>query len=257
MAKRDGDTPEFDEEFAEPDLAPERWLPHYLPHWSSRAAARARYGIADSALTLRIDPDQAPWCPEFDGAVKVSSLQTGQYAGPVGSAIGQHRFNPAARVREAQPEARLYLPHFARIEMRARADLGINNLAALWLIGFEEHPDDSGEITVMEIFGRNVTPAGTQLGHGIKRVTDPRLSQDFHEDLLAFDPADWHVYAADWTPAGVDFFLDGMHLRHVAQAPDYPMQLMLNIYELPGAPTPARGRPATFTIDYVRGYSRG
>jgi hypothetical protein len=246
---------EFEDDFDGADLDSDKWLPHYLPHWSSREAACARYTIADSVLTLRVGSEQTPWCPEFDGKVRVSSLQTGQFSGPLGSGIGQHRFKPGLVVREEQPELRLYTPIYGYIELRARAELGRSHLAALWMIGFEDRPDDSGEITVMEIFGRNVRPEGTRLGHGIKRVNDPHLEQAFFEPLLPFDPADWHVYGADWRADGVDFYLDGQHLGHVAQSPAYPMQLMLNVYELPdlaSEPEP----PPVFAVDYVHGYRR-
>lgn len=242
---------EFHDEFDGAVLDESKWLPCYLPQWSSRAAAAARYRLGDGALTLLIAPDQQPWCPEFDGAVKCSSLQTGVFAGPPGSRIGQHRFHDRLVVREAQETARFYVPQYGYFELRARARLGDNHLAALWMIGFEDDPDHSGEITIMEIFGRNVTPAGTRLGHGIKRVNDPRLTQDFHEDLLPFDPADWHVYAAEWSPGGVAFHLDDRELRTIAQSPAYPMQLMLDVYELPGADA---GFLPSFTVDYFRAY---
>ena len=245
---------EFEDDFDGTQLDAAKWVPTYLAHWSSREASRARYTIGDGALTLRVDPDQTPWCPDFDGGVRVSSLQTGQFSGPAGSGIGQHRFKPGLAVREAQPEQRLYTPTYGYIELRARAELGPNHLAALWMIGFEDRPDDSGEITVMEIFGRNVGPEGTRLGHGIKRVNDPRLEQEFFEPLLPFDPADWHVYGADWRAEGVDFYLDGQRLGHVAQAPHYPMQLMLNVYDLPDLAGGDSDEPPTFTVDYVRGY---
>jgi hypothetical protein len=99
---------EFDETFEGDALDLSRWLPYYLPHWSSRERAAARYEIGGGFLRLLIEQDQQPWCPELDGAVRVSSLQTGAFAGPLGSAIGQHRFNPAAVVKEAQPNIRLY-----------------------------------------------------------------------------------------------------------------------------------------------------
>ncbi|MEV4331840.1 hypothetical protein AB0K02_15095 [Streptomyces sp. NPDC049597] len=58
---------EFDESFDDANLNDSRWLPYYLPHWSSREAARARYHIEQGALNLLIEEDQKPWCPEFDG----------------------------------------------------------------------------------------------------------------------------------------------------------------------------------------------
>src|ERR687888_251062 len=65
--------------------------------------------------------DQPPWCPEFDGQTRVSSLQTGVFAGPVGSPVGQSRFRPGLVVRQAQQPARLYTPQYGLFELRARA----------------------------------------------------------------------------------------------------------------------------------------
>jgi len=44
----------------------------------------------------------------------------------------------------------------------------------------------------------------------------------------------------------------------VDQSPDYPMQLMLNIYEFPdeGPPQDADAYPKELVVDYVRGYKR-
>lgn len=245
----------FEDDFEGSALDEARWLSHYLPHWSSLAQSRARYEVADSCLVLRIDPDQEPWCPEFDGVTRVSHVQTGHRSGPLGSSEGQHRFKPGLVVREAVPPVQHYLPHRGALEMRARADLAADGVAALWLIGWEEQPEDSGEITVMEVFGRSLGAQGARLGHGIKAVTDSRLVTDFAEPLVPFDVADWHVYAAEWTPAGVTFLLDGQLLRHVAQSPDYPMQLMLDVFALGGAEARPQDRPNTLTVDWVRGHA--
>ena len=74
-----------------------------LPHWSSQAASAARYAVGGGRLELRIDADQQPWAPEFDGGLRVSSFQTGVFSGPVGSRIGQLQFREGLIVREAQP----------------------------------------------------------------------------------------------------------------------------------------------------------
>lgn len=231
-----------------------RWLPHYLPHWSSLEDSRARFDVAASCLTLRVEPGQGSWCPDLDPGTRVSHLQTGHRSGPLGSDEGQHRFRPGLVVREALAPLRLYLPHFGAIEMRARADLGPDGMAALWLIGWEERPEDSGEITVLEVFGRDATAAGARLGHGIKAITDPRLVTDMAEPLLPFDVAQWHVYAAEWTPEGVTFLLDGAVLRHVAQSPDYPMQLMLDVFDFAQAGAEGEGPPNSLSVDWVRGH---
>jgi hypothetical protein len=94
----------------------------------------------------------------------------------------------------------------------------------------------------------------TQLGHGIKAINDPRLVTDFADPLVPFDVADWHVYAVEWTPDGVSFLLDGETLRHVAQSPDYPMQLMLDVFAFADAGTAEQDWPNSFSIDWVRGH---
>ena len=244
----------FNEGFEAPALDRTRWLPFYLPQWSSRERAAARYRLADGTLTLFIGEDQPPWCPEFDGDVRCSSLQTGVFAGPLGSAIGQHRFNAGARVREEQETLALYVPTQGYFELRAKARLGANDLAAAWMIGFEDRPERSGEIAICEIFGRNVGPVTAGLGYGIKPWGDPTLAEgDFYVDRLPFDPADFHIYAAEWTPGRVDVFFDNRKLRSIAQSPTYPMQILLNVYALPGERR-VPGQLPSFKIDYFRGY---
>jgi hypothetical protein len=245
---------EFEDAFEGNDLDRDRWLPYYLAHWSSRGRAAARYEVAGGRLRLRIEADQGPWCPEFDGDVRVSSLQTGAYAGHVGSEIGQHRFTTAARVREAQPNVRLYTPHFGRIELRARANDDPNVMVALWMIGYEDEPERSAEICVCEIFGRDVEPHQATIGVGLHPFGDRSIIDDFSRVTLPIDARAFHVYAADWSPGHVGFSVDGDVVKSVEQAPDYPMQLMLSIYEL-ARPDPDTTYPKEFVVDYVRGYT--
>src|ERR671930_2082647 len=200
---------EFEDAFDGDALSLDRWLPHYLPHWSSREHSAARYRIADGLLRLQIEADQQPWCPELDGDVRVSSLQTGAYSGPVGSAIGQHRFTPGARVREAQPNLRLYTPRYGRVELRARASDDPSVMVALWMIGYEDEPERSAEICVCEIFGRDVGQDEATVGVGLHPFGDPRTADDFARVTLPIDAREFHVYAADWTAGRVVFSVDG------------------------------------------------
>jgi Glycosyl hydrolases family 16 len=245
---------EFDEVFEGETLDETRWLPYYLPHWSSRERSAARYEIRDGTLRLLIEADQEPWCPELDGELRVSSLQTGVFAGRVGSAVGQHRFSPAAIVREEQPNVRLYTPHYGRIEVRARASADPRSMVALWMIGYEGH-QRSGEICVCEVFGRDVASDQAAVGVGVHPFDDPRITDDFAQVPVPIDARDFHTYAADWRPGRVEFFVDGELVKAVDQAPDYPMQLMLSIYEFPWEGDDAGGTyPKEFVVDYVRGY---
>ena len=250
---------EFEDLFEGDTLDERRWVPHYLPQWSSRERSAARYDVGGGCLRLLIEADQQPWCPELDGDVRVSSLQTGVFAGPVGSTIGQHRFHASAVVREAQENVRLYTPRYGLVEMRAQAIADPLTMVALWLIGYEDEPDRSAEICVCEIFGRDVGPEQAAVGMGVHPFGDPRIVDEFSREIVPTDARNFHVYAAEWTPERVSFFVDNEHVKTVHQSPSYPMQLMLGIYEFPadaGGARSASDYPKQFTVDYVRGYRR-
>lgn len=244
----------FEDTFDGTTLDTGKWLPHYLPQWSTRERSAARYRIADGELRLRIDEDQQPWCPEFDGALKVSSLQTGVYSGPLGSRIGQHRFTDAAVVREEQRPLRLFTPHYGRFELRAKVSDDPATMAALWMIGFEDEPHRSAEICIMEVFGRDVHPDRGTIGMGLHPFGDPTIADDFAKVEVQADLREFHVYGAEWTPEQVVFHFDGHPVRTVAQSPDYPMQFMLNIYEFPDQVSD-RPYPKEFVVDWFRAYS--
>jgi hypothetical protein len=225
----EGYTLEREDDFAGPGLDRSLWFPHHLPQWSSRAASAARYRLEGGVLRLVVEEDQPPWCPEFDGGTRVSSLQTGVLAGPVGSPVGQHRFSADAVVREAQDDVRLYTPQYGFFELRAAFPADPSSMAALWMIGVEDEPERSAEICVAEIFGRDVRPDGAAVGMGVHPFGDPRITDEWAQRPVAVDATDFHVYAVEWTPAHVAFFVDDTPVTVVRQSPDYPMQFMLGI----------------------------
>ena len=249
---------EFEDSFDDEELDERRWVPYYLPQWSSRERSAARYVVGGGRLRLLIEADQQPWCPELDGEVRVSSLQTGIFSGPVGGTVGQHRFAPEAVVREAQENVRLYTPLYGRIEVRARATDDPQSMVALWMIGYEDEPERSAEICVCEIFGRDVETDRAAVGMGVHPFGDPRITDEFAAESVPIDAREFHVYAAEWTPRRVAFSVDDQHLKTVGQSPSYPMQLMLGLYEFPddadGDGTRVGPYPKEFVVDYVRGY---
>lgn len=247
---------EFHDEFDGDCLNPDKWIPYYLPHWSSRERSSARYTLETGSLVLRIDEDHLPWCPEFDGEVKSSSIQTGVFAGPVGSPLGQHRFNDECVVREAQTTHRTYTPKYGYFETRIKAARFAGNLVTLWMIGFEEIPEESGEIAIFEIFGDQITPTASEVRYGVHPWGDATLSEEFYREIVPIDAAMFHIYAVEWTPTHIDFYIDNIHRRTILQSPAYPMQFMLGIYELPFEDKHSGDYPRRFMIDYFRGYRR-
>lgn len=250
---------EVEDDFDSAELRPDLWLPFYLPQWSSREAAAARYSSRDSALRLRIDADQRPWAPGVDGWTKVSSLQTGVSSGPVGSNVGQHRFRDGLVVREEQPATFLCTPQSGLIEARLRTTADPAMMAALWLIGIEDEPRHSAEICVAEIFGREVGDRETTVGIGLHPFGDPAIVDDFRRERLPIDARDFHVYSADWAEDGVRFYVDDRLVGASRQSPRYPMQVMLGIYEFADGPDPASPRehdPKELVVDWFRVWRR-
>jgi hypothetical protein len=229
---------EVDETFERPQLDDRLWLPNYLPHWSSRAATRARYDVGGGELRLRIDADQPPWNAEKDGWIRTSGLQTGQFSGPVGSRHGQLQFTEGLVVRENVPVEALYTPTYGLIEVRLAAIADPADMIALWMIGFEDEPERSGEICICEIFGRDVTETTARVGMGIHPWADPALEDDFEQVALELDAREPHWYAAEWLPGRVRFFVDEQLVKVVDEAPTYPMQSMLTLYEFGEGPDP-------------------
>jgi hypothetical protein len=253
---RAGYEPVVAEDFTGDRLDTGLWFPHHLPQWSSREASAARFELGDGELRLLVEEDQPAWCPELDGQLRVSSLQTGVRSGPVGSREGQHRFHSDAVVREAQEELRLFVPRYGFFEVRARVSDDPSSMAALWMIGFEDRPERSAEICVFEIFGRDVGAAGTAVGMGVHPFGDPAMTDEFVRPVLPIDAREFHDYAVEWTPEHVAFFVDAEPVTVVGQSPGYPMQFMLDVYAFPGedGSPPPGPYPKELVVDRFRGY---
>jgi hypothetical protein len=225
---------DLDEDFRGPALDPARWLPHYLPHWTTPDRSAARYDLTPAGLRLRIDADQPAW-REQDGPMRVSNLQSGSFSGPVGSGVGQHRSTEGLRVVTQQPTRRLFLPSSGLVEADLRATADPTTMLAVWLVGFEDAPERSGEICLAELFGDRVGAEGSTVNMGVKAHSDPALVDDMAAVSLDLDATRWHTYAAAWDARSVDFFVDGAPVRSVEQSLTYPLQLMVDLFEFPGS----------------------
>jgi Glycosyl hydrolases family 16 len=240
------------------DLDTRRWIPHYLPQWSSRAESAATYEVAGSELRLTIPPEQGLWCPEdHDPPLRVSGIQSGVFSGDAGSTIGQQPFREGLVVREFQPTQWGWTPEYGRLEVSARMELSPRSMASVWMVGLEDEPSRSGEICVFEVFGDALSTEGGEpaaaVGMGVHPFRDPSLTDDFATPRLPIDVSEFHHYAADWQPGRVDFLVDDRQVRTVHQAPDYPMQMMVAVFDFPdkGAAAPVDHVPL-LAVDYVR-----
>jgi beta-glucanase (GH16 family) len=151
-------------------------------------------------------------------------------------------------VREFQPAQWGWTPHYGVLEVRARIDIGPRSMAAVWMVGLEDEPERCGEICIFEVFG----DAPQAVGMGVHPFRDPALTEEWDAPRVAIDVGEPHVYAADWQPGRVDFTIDGEHVKTVHQAPDYPMQMMVAVFDFPAKPGPAAHVPG-LAVDWIRG----
>lgn len=229
----------LDERFDGPDLDDDVWISSYLPAWSSRAASKATYALDERGLRLSIPEDQPLWCPDLhEGPLRVSAVQTGNWSGPVGSSQGQQPFREGLVVQEEQPALFGYTPHFGRVELECSATLGPRSMFSAWMVGIEDRPERCGEICLVEVFGDAVEDGSAAVGTGIHRFRDPALEEEWSAERMDIDVASPHRYAVDWRPGAVEFFIDDERVRTTAQAPDYPMLLIIGLFDFPDRARP-------------------
>jgi hypothetical protein len=210
------------------------WFPYYLPHWSSRAATAASLELVEEGLRLHIPPDQPLWCPDSHPTpLRVSGIASGAWSGPVGSTLGPQPFRSGLTVREEQPRFEGWLPE-GRVEIHCRMTLSHRSMAAMWLAGFEDEPARSGEICVVEVFGRDLDDGrSAAIGVGHKQLGDPALVEDFEAPRVEVDVSEVHRYAVERDADHSVFTVDGVEVKRCVRPPTYPVQIMLAVFDFP------------------------
>ena len=244
--------PDVEDDLTGPLLRGDLWIDHYLPHWTTSERSAARYDLDAEGLRLRIDADQLDWRPE-DAPMRVSNLQTGLSAGPLGSTRGTHRHREDGLVvRTPASTSLLWAPSAGRVEVTVSASADPDCMLAVWLVGAEHRePQHSGEVCLFEIDADSVGSARPVARCGLKAHHDPRLRTDMTEVVLPVDPGGPHTWTVVWGGGATTIACEGVVLRRLDQAPDYPLVLMVDLFEI-GEP---RGRyPKTARVHGVRGW---
>lgn len=140
-------------------------------------------------------------------------------------------------VREAQPTVLGFTPRYGYVEVECRARLSPRSMFSAWMVGIEDEPDRCGEICLVEVFGDTVDDHGAAVGSGVHPFRDPLLTEEFSADRMPIDVGVPHRYAVDWRPGRVEFLVDGLRTRVCEQAPGYPLQLILGIFDFPDHPS--------------------
>lgn len=143
------------------------------------------------------------------------------------------------------------------VEVRARAPAGQGLWSALWLLPSDHN--SKPEIDVMEVLGHQ--PEVLELHYHYENSAGERRSVG-HEVKTSDLSRDWHVYAVEWNPEEIVWYLDGRPVWRYTDArriSHEPMYLLMNLAvggDWPGAPDETTEFPALFLIDYVRVWQR-
>lgn len=161
-----------------------------------------------------------------------------------------------------------FVQNYGRFEARIRVPFGQGIWPAFWMLGNDIGTagwPTCGEIDIMENVGREPSVNhGSLHGPGysggspltaIYTLQNARLSDDFH------------VFAIEWAPGVVRFYVDGnlYQTRTPADVPsgskwvyDHPFFILLNVAvggSFPGSPDATTTWPQTMLVDYVRVYA--
>ncbi|WP_051844597.1 glycoside hydrolase family 16 protein [Streptomyces globisporus] len=244
-----GYTLDFQEEFNGTSLDTNKWLPSYLPHWTSTPRnAQARYTIADGVLTERLDADTPAWNAQYDGTVKISSIQSYDKD-------WWHKFNASMPNDHHEPDFNGYSTKYGYFEIRAKmSNVGGGGHQAFWMVGTEDTSSASAnpEIDMIETFFSR--PANWRLaayGWG-----DPNFLGSWYSSDAAVPSgsptSEYHVYGMDWTPTQLRFYYDGQLYKTVNDAPNMAMGMILGIYTDAGSGVHNDVWPKTWNVDYIR-----
>lgn len=136
-------------------------------------------------------------------------------------------------MRTAVPTRRLWTPSAGQVQVSLSASPDPACMVGVWLVGVEESEQDSGEICIAELFGHAIGANRSIVRLGIKAHHDRRLATDMVDLPVPIDAASRHSYGAAWGDSGVRVLVEGQPVWSSAQRLDYPVQLMIDLFEFP------------------------
>lgn len=242
----------FSDEFDEKKIDTKKWLPQYFPHSTTIASAcQTTYRIEDGKLCLYIDENTGNFSESTE--MKVSSIQT----------IEKNNLHPnTANVTNVVPYES-FACQYGYFEMRAKMpSCGGGGHVAWWLIGTQ---DDARADGTMSSQNGEIDIVETSFEY--TNVFNPKVHAWDDKDLYAFEKAtglegtyddSYHIYAMDWTPSGLTFYVDGVEICSTTNSPQYRMGMFLGIYtdcvSFTGAANDVY--PKEFWVDYIRVYQK-
>ena len=154
---------------------------------------------------------------------------------------------------------------YGRLEARIKVPGDFGLWPAFWLLGTDIATTPwpaCGEIDVMEFVGRRPTEfTGTIHGPGYSGSSSFGASLDLGKPV----GDDFHVFAIDWSPGRIAWYVDGVKYHEASPADvapnawvfDHPFYMTLNVAvggNLGGPVPPTTRFPNPMTVDYIRLY---
>jgi beta-glucanase (GH16 family) len=159
---------------------------------------------------------------------------------------------------------------YGRFEARIKVPYGQGIWPAFWMLGNDIGSagwPTCGEIDILENIGREPTIVhGTVHGPGYSGANGIGKSFSLPDGARFAD--DYHVFAVEWEPKAIRWYVDGTHFHTLTPSNlpsgarwvfDHPFFLIMNVAvggNWPGSPNDTTVFPQTMLVDYVRVYKR-
>lgn len=146
---------------------------------------------------------------------------------------------------------------YGYVEVRAKAPRGQGLWSALWLLPADH--ESRPEIDVMEILGHAPDTVEMHLHYN---DADGKRQRQGHQWTGPDLSTDWHLFAVDWQPNQIIWYVDGVERWRVDDKeaiPAEPMYILANLAvggNWPGAPDEQTPFPSAFLLDYIRVWHR-
>ena len=198
---------------------------------------KTHYEMTGESILLYTDETMKPWCPEYDGSLKVSTLMSANRTGlHKFSAVGDG--SPITNVKKEVTN----LTKYGKFELRAKFNLfdgassvnGRKNHVAWWMIGFQDRDDERCELDIFEIYGDGEYQITFHNWAKDSSLTYRNLPLSVLNPDLANTVMDgeYHTYTMEWDEtSGFNFYIDNVKAGNINQFPSYPLMTILNVYE--------------------------